>query len=69
MRVYRINALGDEGKPIVLGTADTAMQALSHLRAAWADHPRAWVTDEYDLEVVLSELVRRADEEQRVQDS
>jgi len=32
MRVYRINALGDEGKPIALGTADAATQALNHLQ-------------------------------------
>jgi len=69
MRVYRINALGDEGKPIALGTADAATQALNHLQDAWADYPRAWVTDEYDQEVVLAELVRRADEEQKAQDS
>jgi hypothetical protein len=69
MPVYRINALGKEGKPIELGTADTATQALNHVRAAKTDYPRAWVTDEYDQEVVLSELARRAEQEQKGPDS
>jgi hypothetical protein len=63
VRVYRINAVGKEGKAIVLGTADTATQALKHLRDALGDYPRAWVTDEYDHDVPWAELVRRAEEE------
>src|SRR5690242_20878932 len=34
VRVYRINAVSKEGKAIVLGTADTASQALKHVRDA-----------------------------------
>ena len=63
MRVYRINAVGKEGKSIVLGTADTATQALNRVRDAMGDYPRAWVTDEYDQDVPWAELVRRAEEE------
>ena len=64
MRVYRVNAVGKDGKAIVLGTADTATQALNHVRDAIGDYPRAWVTDEYDHDVAWAELVRRAEEEQ-----
>jgi hypothetical protein len=63
MRVYRINAVGGEGRVIVLGTADTAMKALSHLQNAFADYPRAWVTDERDMDVSWAELMRAAEEE------
>ena len=63
MRVYRINAVGKEGKAVVLGTADSATQALKHVQDAVGDYPRAWVTDEYDQDVAWSELVRRAEEE------
>jgi hypothetical protein len=64
VRVYRINAASKEGKSVVLGMADTATQALSHVREALGDYPRAWVTDEYDSDVPWSELVRKAEEEQ-----
>jgi hypothetical protein len=63
VRVYRINAVGKDGKAIVLGTADTATQALKHVQDALGDYPRAWVTDEYDQDVPRAELVRRAEEE------
>ena len=65
MRIYRINAVGKEGKVIVLGTADTATQALNHVRDAIGDYPRAWVTDEQDQDVAWAELLRRAEEEQK----
>jgi hypothetical protein len=64
VRVYRINAVGKDGKAIVLGTADTATQALNHVRDAMGDCPRAWVTDEYGHDVAWAELVQRAKEEQ-----
>ena len=64
MRVYRINAVGKEGKAIVLGTADNATQALSHVRDAMGDYPRAGVTDEYDHDVAWADLVRRSEEDQ-----
>ena len=64
MRVYRINAVGKDGKAVVLGTADTATQALNHVRDAMGDYPRAGVTDECDHDVAWAELVRRAEEEQ-----
>ena len=63
MRVYRINAVGREGRTIVLGTADTASQALAHVRDALPDYPRAWVTDEMDNDVPMAELLRLAQEE------
>lgn len=50
---------------MVLGTVDTATQALHHVRAAFGDHPRAWVTDESDLDVSIPELARLSEEEQR----
>lgn len=65
MRVFRINAVGKDGKPIILGTADTAAQALNHIREALGDYPRAWVTDEQDVDVSLADLIRMAEEEQR----
>ncbi len=65
MRVYRINAVGKEGRAIVLGTADTASHALAHIRDALGDYPRAWVTDETDMDVSLPELMRLAEEEQK----
>lgn len=64
MRVYRINAVGKEGKAIVLGTADNATQTLGHVRDALSDYHRAWVTDENDHDVSSAELVRRSEEEQ-----
>jgi hypothetical protein len=64
VRVYRINAVGKDGKAIVLGTADTATQALGHVRDALGDHPRAWVTDECNHDVSWDELVWRSEEEQ-----
>lgn len=63
MRVYRINAVGREGRMIVLGTADTASQALAHVRDALPDYPRAWVTDEIDNDVSMAELLRLTEEE------
>ena len=63
MRVFRVNAVGKEGRPIILGSANTAWQALAHLRDAISDYPRAWVTDEDSLDVSVTELMRLADEE------
>jgi len=63
VRVYRINAVGKDGRVIVLGTFDTASQAAAHIRDALGDYPRAWVTDERDLDVTLAELMRLADDE------
>ena len=63
VRVFRVNAVGKEGRPIVLGSADTASQALAHFRDAMGDYPRAWVTDEDNLDVSVTELMRLADEE------
>jgi len=65
VRVYRINAVGKDAKAVVLGTADTATQALKHLRDALGDYPRAWVTDESDDDVSLAELIGIAEEEQK----
>lgn len=65
MRVYRINAVNKDGRAIVLGTTDTASQALNNIRDALGDYPRAWVTDETDLDVSLVELMRTTQEEQR----
>jgi hypothetical protein len=48
---------------IVLGTADTASQALAHVRDALPDYPRAWVTDEIDNDVSMAELLRLTEEE------
>jgi hypothetical protein len=64
VRVYRLNAVGREGRVVVLGTADNATQALHQLREAFQDYPRAWVTDEYDLDVTMAELLRLSHEEQ-----
>ena len=64
MRVYRINAVGKDGRAIVLGTADTPTKAAGHLRDALGDYPWAWVTDEYDHDVSWAELVRSSEEEQ-----
>ena len=63
MRVFRINAVNNEGRAIVLGTADTATKALHHLRDAFGDYPRAWVTDEQNLDVSLADLIRVAENE------
>ena len=63
MRIYRINAVDRGGRMIVLGTADTATKALSHIQAALGDYPRAWVTDEEDEDVSLGALMRAAEEE------
>jgi hypothetical protein len=63
MRVYRLNAVGRDGRVIVLATADTATKALLHLKAALTDHPRAWVTDERDQDVSIAELMRAAEHE------
>jgi len=48
---------------IVLGTADTASQALAHVRDALPDYQRAWVTDEIDNDVSMAELLRLTEEE------
>ena len=64
MRVFRINAVGKDGKAVVLGTADTATQALKHLQDAIGEYPRAWVTDERNLDVPWAELIRQSEEEQ-----
>jgi hypothetical protein len=63
MRVYRINAVNEDGRSVVLETTDTASHALAHVRQALADHPRAWVTDDRDMDVDLAELARLAEEE------
>jgi hypothetical protein len=54
---------GLSGRAIVLGTADTAQQALNQLHEAIGDYPRAWVTDEENMDVSLAELIRLAAEE------
>jgi hypothetical protein len=64
VRVYRINAVSKEGKAIVLGTADTASQALKHVRDAIGEYPRAWVTDDQDLDVAMPQLISLAEEEE-----
>ena len=56
MRVYRNNAVGKDGKAMVLRTADTPTKALGHLRDA--------LGVEYDHDVSGAELVRRSEEEQ-----
>jgi hypothetical protein len=61
--VYRIHAVGRDGQRIVLGTADTAMQALIRMRDAIGEYPRTWITDENDLDVSPSDLLRLAEEE------
>ena len=43
MRVFRLNAVGKDGRPLILGTADTARTALVQLRAALGDFHRAWL--------------------------
>jgi hypothetical protein len=65
MHVYRIKAVGNEGRPIVLGTVDTATQALAKIRDALGDYPRAWVTDQEDLDVTWADLMRLAEAEQQ----
>jgi hypothetical protein len=55
--------VGTEGQRIVLGTADTAMQALIRMRDAIGEYPRTWVTDENDFDVSPSDLLRLAEEE------
>ena len=60
--MFRINAVGKEGRAIVLGTADTAAQAFSQICDALGEYPRAWVTDEQDHDVALPDLMRMADE-------
>jgi hypothetical protein len=63
MRVFRINAVGKDGRAIVLGTADTAVQALRHIQDALGEYTRAWVTDEHDMDVLFADLTRMAEEE------
>jgi len=61
--VYRIHAVGTDGQRIVLGTADTAVQALIKMRNAIGEYPRIWITHENDLDVSPSDLLRLAEEE------
>jgi len=68
MRIYRINAVGKEGLPIVLATADNATKALQVLRDAFGDFPRAWVSDDQDNDVSLADLLHVAGEEQKSRD-
>jgi hypothetical protein len=63
--VFRINAVGPDRKPIVLGTADSAHLALKHLQDAMNDHRRAWVTGENNMDVSFDDLVALANDEQR----
>jgi hypothetical protein len=65
LRVYRINAVGREGRAVVLSTADTSLQALVKLQDALSDYPRAWVTDELEFDISLPDLMRMAEEERR----
>jgi hypothetical protein len=48
---------------VVLSTADTSSQALVKLQDALGNYPRAWVTDELELDVSLADLMRLAEEE------
>ena len=64
VRVYRLNAADKEARVVVLGTADTANQALQHLLEAIAVYPRVWVTDESDSDIPMAELIRLSQQEQ-----
>jgi hypothetical protein len=63
VRVYRINAVGKERRPVVLGTVVSASEALVHLNHALSEYSRAWVTDEQGMDVSLPDLKRTAEKE------
>jgi hypothetical protein len=62
--VYRLNAVGKDGRSVVLGVSDTASRAVVKIRDMLAEYPRAWITDEFDVDISLPELMRRAEEEE-----
>jgi hypothetical protein len=64
LHVYRINAVGTDGRSVVLGTTDTATRALSKLRDALGDHARVWVSDEKDEDVAVTDLILHSKREQ-----
>lgn len=63
--MYRVNAVGKEGKLITLAVSDTANDALTRLKDASLDYPSAWVTDEGDMDVSVADLMTLAEQEQR----
>jgi hypothetical protein len=63
--VYRLNAVAKDGRAIVLGVSHTASHALIRIRDMLAEYPRAWVTDEFDVDISLPALMHRAEEEQK----
>jgi hypothetical protein len=63
--IYRLNAVGKDGRAIVVGVSETASQALIKIRDMLAEYPRAWITDECDTDVSFPELMRRAEEERK----
>lgn len=63
MHFYRLNAVGRDGRVLEIGTANSSNQALLKIRDMLDEFPRAWVTDEEDLDVSLPDLMRRAEAE------
>lgn len=61
--IYRLKAAGRDGRPVVVGVSETASQALIRVRDLLGEYPRGWVTDEFDIDISLPELMRRAEEE------
>ena len=59
MQVYQIGAASD-GQSVVLGTTDTASDALKKLRLALDQYDRAWVIDCAGADISIAELMARA---------
>ena len=68
MQVFRINAVGKDGRARVLRTAEGATEALARIRDAFGEYPHAWVTDEQGHDVRLGDLVRMAEGERKGRD-
>jgi hypothetical protein len=64
LAIYRLNAVAKDGRAIVVGVSQTASQAFITIRDMLAEYPRAWITDEFDADVSLPELMLRVEEEQ-----
>ena len=60
---YQIHAVGDDGQVLALATADTATLALAGLMSANQDYTRAWVVDEFNVDVTPEDLMQRAQAE------
>ena len=67
MKAFQVSGLDAAGAAVVFATTDTAALALTRLQEARVRYLRAWVSDETGHDLRVPDLIARAAEEGRNQ--